>query len=182
MATTPAYSDLAASPEGLDSLRVGLAPSISSLVLFSKDFCDADPLYANSGGYPGAVSDRWLAAYPDFGGFGFTIAATDVVTRIDVRDPEITTAEGIGIGSTEASLQAEYGDRLSTVYSGSWSDVYALSGTRGTLVFEVAKSRSADAYWPEDKVDRIVAMRIIAAGSDTAFATAATDNQAGTCV
>ncbi|MEA9985322.1 hypothetical protein [Subtercola sp. RTI3] len=180
--SAPAYASLVVSPQGIGSLQVGAAPALSSMIRFSANHCDADPLYASSGGYPGAVSDRWLSTYPDFGGSGFMVAAADVVSRIDVRDPALVTAEGAGVGTAEADLTQKYGDRLSMVYSGSVSDVWALADTPGTLVFEVAKDRSGGSYWDADKANRVSGVRVLAAGIDPAFATAGTDNQAGSCV
>jgi hypothetical protein len=169
-ASEPSLSSLVASPDGLGYLAPGVAvpavPGATAILDFDPTKC----VTASSGlaaGSPGAGA--WVPRYPDaltYAGSGipFDVGAvgsrTDPIALIEIWSPEITTAKGVGDGSTPAQLEAAYGSAL-TVDHADNSDVYVLSGARAKLLFEVAK---AGAGLPVEETGTVVWMRIVPLG------------------
>ena len=142
--TKPEVKDLLLSTEGLGPLVLGQKPpttdpSVDTL-LYEPDIC-ADVPYS-------ATPDMWVANYPeDAEGhrpFATTfLDGTDTLALISIFSPEISTAEGIHLGSTRADVLAAYPDGFSSQLDNKgMSTAYVVKGTVGQLIIEV----TADDY------------------------------------
>lgn len=185
--TKPALSDLQISAVGLGPLLLGAAPPVTSPELdplvFDEDFCaeyleppydfDIDP-------------GLWVANYPDEEGFfgnplsPFGVLVSDgTVRRIEVHASTISTEEGIHIGSTQDELLAAYPDGFAVSQDDDVSDVFALQGPSGWLVFEVTNDNLAG-YWDAGKEDLVWRIAALVPELEPR-AIAGSDNSVGNC-
>lgn len=142
------------------------------MLTFVPDACNELDL-----GYTHPDPDRWDANYPDS---PFTVSVTSgAIDRIDVFSPEITTAEGIHIGSTLAELQAAY-PSLEAGSNGITSAVWWISDSSGFVVFETQNSDMRPGLDPDDPVILMRALHSIWAGFQD-FGTANSGDVAGAC-
>jgi hypothetical protein len=178
----PDFSDLVVRPDGLGTIVIGGGAAESGMLLHDPDHCtvDGDPtVYGYAPGDP-AVG-RWLADYPEqsdpSGLFEVAVDDEDRVTAIGIRSLDLATAEGIRVGSTREELLAAY-PTLEQTDVGSFSTVYAMSGTGGRLVFEVLDSD----YDPQAAVGSVVLLAVGAADAPAPTARYATDASIGGCL
>jgi len=182
--TKPGITDLILTTEGLGSggpgdLVFGETPSSDSpatdLVTLNPTACPDRPDPA-----------LWLANYPETDyGFGpdrpFAIALTDnKLTRIDIRDVNIITDEGLAIGSSLDAVLGTYPGGPDEVYNhADVSDVYVFMGTKGKLMFEVAVDR-IPGYWDATDLNTVVFLSAVSIDT-AAYGVAASDNGIGYC-
>jgi hypothetical protein len=172
----PKFDDLVVSPAGLGSLRVGRKASNSGMISYFPDYC------ATAKGEGRSDEGRWQNTYVSRGKprpFGVDVTRDGRVSRIDILDPDLRTAEGIGLGTSVEKLLTTYpalqGGTASTL-----ADLYYLRASEGTLVFEVANDLIED-YYEDDVVGTVIFMRVVAPTVDPDQSLAGTDFYAGTC-
>lgn len=183
--TRPPLAELVVSTEGLGTLQIGdtlVDDPVAGMAVFDPEFCGPEVL--GSRGDPG----RWIA-HPDYtaatryGGplaFGLAVGEDDVLHRIDIFAPVLGTAEGIGIGSTEAELLSAYPDAVSTDFFA--TRVYVVPGSLGDLQLEVAIA-PGDEYsdWAPEELDTVRIVRVVVAGQEP-YTVAFSDNIAPGCL
>lgn len=172
----PDFDDLVVTPAGLGSLRVGGRANSSGMISYFPDYC------ASVQGEGRSAEGRWQNTYVPRGEprpFGVDVTRDGRITRIDILDPALRTAEGIGLGSTVEELLTTYpevqGGTASTL-----ADLYYLRTSEGSLVFEVANDLVED-YYEDDVVGTVVYLRVVAPTIDPDQSLAGTDFYAGTC-
>lgn len=169
------------SPAGLGPLTVGLPAEDNpgtTMIAWDPDHCSG---LSDGQGDPG----RWV---PDGYGpatradgtqsdtlFGVAVDDSGVVVWIDVYGTAPQTVEGLGVGSTLVDVLAAYPD-LSAPFAGALSQTRWLTRPEGLLVFETT---AGDPELPDGTV---VLVRVLAPGTDPAFATWRTDWTAGGCL
>ena len=172
----PRFDDLVVSPAGLGSLRVGRKAENSAMVKYFPDYC------ATGKGEGRSDEGRWQNTYVPRGQprpFGVDVTRDGRVARIDILDPDLRTAEGVGLGTSVEELLSTYpavqGGTASTL-----ADLYYLRTSEGTLVFEVANDLIED-YYEDDVVGTVIFLRVVAPTIDPDQSLAGTDFYAGTC-
>jgi hypothetical protein len=174
--TPPALSTLTVSPSGIGGLAIGRPITSFALVDYGPHTCPTTggwlPRYS-----PGAATSS-----------GQQLDPFDVVTRGGQESTEITrefvwstqlaTAHGIRVGSTLAAVVSAYPTaKRSTSYS---TVLYAVPGTAGTLVIEVAgRNANAAGEWPAATLGTVVWMQVIEPGAKVE--SIANNNDAGPC-
>jgi hypothetical protein len=173
----PPLPQLEVGPNGIQGLRVGSpVPDSTGLVSYGEHTCP------KSGG--------WIVHYPQdaLTSSGQALDPFDIVTdrasksgsisREFVWSKQIRTAEGITVGSSMAAVAAAYPSaKRSTSYS---TVLYAVAGTAGTLVIEVAgHNANAAGEWPAATLDTVVWMQVIRRGARVE--SIANNNDAGPC-
>jgi hypothetical protein len=172
----PDYDDLVVSPAGLGSLRVGAPARSSGMIAYVPDYCSTIE------GEGRSSEGRWQNTYvprDEPRPFGVDVRDGRIV-RIDILDPSLRTAEGIGLGTTVEKLLTTY----PSVRAGSASplgDLYHLRTGDGTLVFEVATNLIED-YYEDDVVGTVIFFRVVAPTVDPDQPLAGTDFYAGRCL
>lgn len=110
-----------------------IADPALAVVEWTDDVCDWGEPTADSGGFKPAYPLTSDGKYPFFANMaGRSIDSP--VQWISVQATEIRSAEGRGIGSTVADLQAEYGSDLVVTPSFDYTG-YSLHGSLGQLTF-----------------------------------------------
>ena len=149
--TKPALSELVLSADGLGYVRVGSPvpeqPAALAIVSMNPNSC---------GSPDEPVELGWDSTYSP-AGFRLTISPDGAVDGIFVEAPEITTPEGIHVGSTEAEVVAAYGPPVESNPDGA-ADVYRIDGSTGVLIVEVAADRNLDLGY-ESQVGTVLWMR-----------------------
>ena len=147
------------------------------MVSYVEDYC------ATVEGEGRSSEGRWQNTYVPRGEprpFGVDVTDDGRVTRIDIIDRSLRTAEGIGLGTPVEELLTTYpgvqGGTASTL-----ADLYYLRTVDGTLVFEVANDLVED-YYPDDVVGTVIFLRIVAPTVDPDRSLAGTDFYAGRCL
>lgn len=174
-ATPPALATMTLTPDGLGPLRIG-APvpdhgTPTAMVIWDPDYCREFPhpqggstgaFHAN---YPHTVSPALGSVAP------FTVVTAHgesdgTISSMVVFTPEVETTLGLGVGASRTELIAAY-PSFDEHWSGPLSDVYALNGDNGRLVFEVAKRATAPLhdYWSDDVLDTVLWMLVVPAGA-----------------
>lgn len=141
------------------------------MAVWDPDYCQEFPhpvggstgaFHAN---YPHTVSPALGSSAP------FTLATTHgesdgTIASLIVFSPEVETTVGLGVGSTRSELTSAYLG-FDEQWSGPLSDVYALNGANGRLVFEVAKRPHAPLsdYWSDDVLDTVLWMIVVPVGA-----------------
>jgi hypothetical protein len=176
----PAVEDLALSADGMGTLQFGEAPDAAPATRMIVEDPEACSEFAPAG-TPEAT--RWRPI-PLYGGGAetlmFGVEVTDgLLQRIDVLDPEIPTEAGVKITDTDDTVVAAYPG--ATLVENDLTDIYVVTGSRGTLQIEVARARGAAGYWPSAQVDHVVYLHATIAGVDP-FSVAASENIAGGCL
>jgi len=133
--TKPAIGEIDITTEGFGYLVPGqpiddVDPAVA-LVVFDEEACKDD-------GYSLVVA-RWVPNYPE-GDEAFYVYTEDAaregdVQMIVIRTPDITTAEGVGVGSLGDEVLAAYPDARVIPKDG--VDVLAVDGTLGKIIFEI---------------------------------------------
>jgi hypothetical protein len=183
VAEQPELNSLIVSTEGLGDggpgdLFVGQAPvsngDATDLVTFSADECAAE--FPDDPGL-------WVSTYDDIdNGDGlqapFAIFVKDeTIQYLSVNTPEITTVDGLGMGSSLDAILGTYsGGPDAVVDHADISQVYVINGTNGKLLFEVAID-GIKGYWPADQLNTVIGLYVIPidaevyglAGGDAAF-------------
>jgi hypothetical protein len=154
--TLPELSALVVSTEGLGPVTVGAVvpadTSPAAITSWDEAYCTSDGTVAVGDPYAGA----WVPNYPESASpYLGTRRAFDIVTLAGERDtaiqwinvwaPEVSTAEGIHAGSTVDELLAAY-PGFDEVLESDISTVYALNGSAGRLLFEVASVDETGMY------------------------------------
>ena len=179
-------ADLVASATGLGDLQIGgnaqaLADS-TGVIVWAPEYCvrpDGETTEAEPG--------RWIPNFESAESFYgdratpfFIDAQGGTINRIDITTTEISDAKGIHVGSTRDEFLAAYpGTAMS--YDGPISDVYVLTAAGGNVVYEITRHDEGVPYWPADQQNKVFQIRILVAGMDPDFATAASGNIAGVC-
>ncbi|KZM36219.1 hypothetical protein OJAG_10990 [Oerskovia enterophila] len=171
----PAFEDLVISTAGLGPLVIGVPPESNpgaAMIRWSPDECvdmgDGDP-------------GRWVTTYPGAdGGYPTAVEVTGSgVVWIDVLQAGPRTAEGVGIGTDLATLQATYPNLVAGT-PGPVSNVWWLAGPDGYLVFETQGDK--DGLQPAGTPEQVILMRVLSPSADPDFATANSDWVAGGCL
>ena len=173
----PPLSQLEVGPNGIQNLKIGApVPDSTALVSYGEHTCP------KSGG--------WIVHYSQDSetSSGQALDPFDIVTdgasrsgkiaREFVWSKQIRTAEGITVGSSMADVASAYPSaNRSTSYS---TVLYAVAGTSGTLVIEVAShNANAAGEWPAATLGTVVWMQVIKRGSKVE--SIANNNDAGPC-
>jgi hypothetical protein len=133
--TKPALADLRLTADGLGPLVIGQVPPVTDpaldILVFDPEFCD------------GQFGDRglWVPNYPETDAFFVSTDRDGRLTRIlPGRSPiPLISDTGIQKGSSRAELEAAYPAGFDyEIPNPQLADVYAIDGTYGRLVFEVA--------------------------------------------
>jgi hypothetical protein len=176
-ASPPPLAQLVVGPNGIQQLQVGApVPGSTALVTYGEHTCP------KSGG--------WIPAYPQgsLTSSGQALDPFDIVTddasksgsitREFVWSKQLKTARGIGVGSSLAAVTSAYPSaKRSQSYS---TSVFAVSGTKGTLVIEVAgHNANAEGEWPAATLGTVVWMQVIGRGAKVE--SIANNNNAGPC-
>jgi hypothetical protein len=183
--TKPALDEIYLSADGFGPLVMGEAPPVTSPTL--------DVLVHNPNKCTGfTVPDGWLwePNYPltpyaispaDLGeAFSVDVDESGLLNRVQVNSPILHTANGIHLGSTVAELLAAYpGGFTSDFENGGISHVYALSGTHGQIIFEVATD-DGSGYWDAASINHVLYINIATLGSEP-YGVAASDAGIGGC-
>ena len=139
----PTLGEIIATPNGLaDSLGPMLVtvtePIVAgdpalAIVEWDDTVCDETEAGPETGGWKPAYPLTSDGKYPFF--TNMAARATDSPVKwISIQSEEIRTAEGLGMGSTVAELEAEYGADLVEGTSFDYTS-HTLKGTEGQLVF-----------------------------------------------
>ena len=105
-------------------------------------------------------------------------AVDDAVRRIDVLGATIRTAEGVGVGTTLADLQADVPGARGTVRRPGLAGVVAVRPDRDARLRDPGRRGRPAA---RRHTESVILMRVLAAGVDPAFATANSGDVAGAC-
>jgi hypothetical protein len=110
---------------------------------------------------------RWTATVPDpdkgLDADGHSSPAFDIVTSartaplelVEVLSSAIPSDTGIHVGSSRSELQKAYPSGFSTSIAGPLSDLYLVTGSTGTLGYEVINSGSDAAEIYPDRADTV---------------------------
>jgi hypothetical protein len=134
----PSLGELVLSPEGLGPIVIGspipAAAADVAVALWDPTFCDWDDPASDHGGwkpnYPMTPVNGNFPFYPESGG----TTPDAPILWIAVISDEIHTAEGLGVGSTIAAVQAQYGAALQVVPTPN-ATAYVVQGVHGELIF-----------------------------------------------
>jgi hypothetical protein len=175
--SAPPLSQLVVGPDGIQGLPIGVPVPVSTgLVTYGEHTCPT------SGG--------WITGYPrgTLNSSGQVLDAFDVVTDGASKSGRITdefvwtkqlrTVTDVRVGSPLAAVTAAYPlAKRTTSYS---TVIYAVVGSRGTLVIEIA-GHNADAKgeWPAAELNTVVWMHVIARGAKVS--SIANNDDAGPC-
>jgi hypothetical protein len=173
----PDFDDLVVSPAGLGSLRVGAPATSSGMIKYFPDYCPTATAEGRS------TEGRWQNTYVPRGKprpFGVDVGKDGRITRIDIIDPSLRTAEGIGLGTTVEELLSTY-PAVEGGSSSTLGDLYYLRTSEGTLVFEVANDLIED-YYEDDVVGTVIFLRVVAPTVNPDQPLAGTDFYAGRCL
>lgn len=144
--TKPALDTLVVSPQGIDTVLLGLPvpsePASTAIVTYHDDYCT---MYGKVG-QPGV--GVWLPNYPKTsvltdGPYSFTVhtegrVKDGIVTSLWVSSPKIATEAGIHIDSTLAEVKAAY-PRPNFLIHAALTDIYVIDKGTGRMVIEVGR-------------------------------------------
>lgn len=158
----PPLASLVATPDGLGPLLIGQQPPAGTDAPVV-----ADPTCTMESGDP-----AWIAQYGAPGERPFKLLVDGTgVARIDITDPEIRTAAGVGVGSTHDEVLAAYPDGFDDVLvKDGLATVYGIASQRGWLMIQIYQRE--DGSQPFDVVN---AVRIGSADRGI-YSNVATDN------
>jgi hypothetical protein len=182
-AVAPARADLALSPDGMGTLVFGEAPAsdpATQMLVLEPEWCTEASTGSGAGVMPGdPEAPLWvpIPAYRDGrdSDFGAHVEA-GVLDRIDLFDEAIPTTEGVRIGDARSAVEAAYPG--AAVVSNDLTDIYVVTGARGSLQLEVTTD---DPYWAGFRpADVVVYVHAVQTGVGP-FSVAASENIAGIC-
>ena len=148
--TKPSLTELHISPDGLGPLVIGRPAGADNpetdIVYWDETFCGfdvpADDYAGWATNYPADAS--WH--YPFLAEVTYVDGTTEsAIERITVQSPMIRTAEGLGIGSSVADLEAQYGDDL-VRYPEDYYYPLTVVGANGQLVFWIYLEEPTEVY------------------------------------
>jgi hypothetical protein len=174
-ASKPDLADLHLTTEGLGSLRIGRPVTASGMAEYDPDFCEG---VSENPGDP--ANGRWVSTY---GGDTFGVDVTaDVVSGIAVRQADIRTPGGVGVGSTVDDLTTAHPEAQQVPLTAGLrlTDVWVLRGPIGQTVFEVANDSQPGYFHPEE-IGTVVTLRTSPHGIGE-FSTWGSDNAVGGCL
>lgn len=165
---TAAAPDLTLTADGIADIQIG-EPISSPLARLDPEFCRV--------AYPDlewddAEAAEWVVQLPGLqaptAGEGETVrdplelfagGEGGSLRYAIVHSPDLVSAGGIGLGSTLDELRAAHPEaRLAA--EGGVSDVWAIDGARGSLVFEVPTDARTTGYWAPEELDSVRYVRI----------------------
>lgn len=128
----PLLSELEVSTTGVGPVELGRVyvpeDAATDVLVWDETWCDFPADYGPD--HPG-----WKSTYPGASFLVFTGTSektpADPISEIVVYSPEITTSEGVGVGSTVEGVVSAYGSRLVELANGG----YALRDDSSQLVF-----------------------------------------------
>ncbi|MCU1421116.1 MAG: hypothetical protein JWN36_767 [Microbacteriaceae bacterium] len=181
VAGKPTLGDLVISPDGLGPLVMGEpVPSQSAdlaIVRFDPALCKETIEQSGATFVPGAAgTGGWVTTYSDPHAFYLFTSGADAsgpVTFVGASAWEsgtspIHTATGIHPGSSTEELKAAYSS-FDSVTSYDFTDIYAIKGERGVMVFEVSPHTDRSGMFAPGDLDRVLSIRVAASSvSDTA--------------
>ena len=183
-AAKPAVNELILSPEGLGPLVIGNAPPTTDpaldIAILDPDYCAA---YVADYGVP---AGKWIPNYEpalstEDGGDPFALLVLGgALAGLDIRSTQPHTAAGIHVGSSLADLTAAYSGHFDTVLDNYLTDVYAVDGTHGRILFEVPKD-TGDGYWLPSDLGKVLFIHVTEL-SQPVFGVAGSDAGYGGCV
>lgn len=181
VAVKPALGDLVISPDGLGPLVMGepvpSQPTDIAIVRFDPALCK-ESIEASGGTFvPGAPgAGGWVTTYSDPYAFYLFTSGADASGPVifvgasawESGTSPIHTATGIHPGSSTAQLKAAY-NSFDSVRSYDFTDIYAIKGDRGLMVFEVSPHTNRGGMFAPGDLDRVLSIRVAASSvSDTA--------------
>lgn len=184
--TPLALSDLVVSAAGLGPVLVGEtvagSSDVAALMTWDETGCSSTD-EPRTAGEP--FAGRWESVFsssPD--DRDFQVVTSDglesgAVSRIVVESPDISTSEGIRVGSTRDEVVAAFPDAAVLGEPGT-STVYAVEGTSGTMAIEVATDfADLPGYWAPEEIDTV--RWIVVTDSATEARPIAGTDGAGSC-
>jgi hypothetical protein len=152
--TKPRLDELVVYPGGIDYVKVGTAfdqPAAElAIALYNPAPCSGDePDYIVG----------WQSTY-DESGLSFVSNPDSTIRGIAIQNSGPRTAEGLGVGSTDAEILAVYGSGASKSAQ-TYTDLYSVVGADGVLVFEVANGTD-----PDSDVQAGVVVHMLVLGPD----------------
>jgi hypothetical protein len=173
-AAKPALGDLVISPDGLGPLVMGEpvpeSPADLAIVRFDPTLCKETIEQGGGTFVPGAPgSGGWVTTYSDPNAFLLFTSGSDAngpITFVDASAWEegtspIHTATGVHPGSSTAQLKAAYSS-FDSVTSYDFTDIYAIKGERGLMVFEVSPHTDRSGMFAPGDLDRVLSIRVAA--------------------
>ena len=149
--TKPALETLTISPQGIDTVLLGLPvptePASTAIVTYDDDYCTM----WGAVGQPGV--GIWLPNYPKTsvltdGPYSFTVhtkgrVKEGIVTSLWAWSPKIATEAGIHVDSTVAEVKAAY-PQPSYLIHAQLTDIYVIDKGTGRMVIEVGREAGGE--------------------------------------
>lgn len=174
------------SPDGVGPLLIGAQLSsddYEGIVKWNPIACEYPELGFSGGLWEPAARYLHQSLWDFPGAFGVDVSADNTVLRVDVFTDEIRTSGDIGLGSTRAQLVEAHPEAVVAKSTDS-VDIYAMEGSRGVLILEVAKVEGLFSPWPDGPIDIVQSIRVSEPldDFDRLSSSANSDDVAGSCL